>query len=586
MQRVFGIDYRTLALFRIFFGLVILANLINLFPWVSEFYSDQGILPRAAAIAWSGSDRWSILLAFGHPLTVKALFLGAMLVSLAFIFGYRTRVATVLLWAFMLSVIHRNAVIIQGGDQLLVLLLFWAMFLPLGATFSIDAALEPEHDQRKGDKVHYTAATLAILVQASYVYWVGAILKEGPDWVSDSTSVYFAMHLDSFATPLGVWIRQFPTLLTGLTNYVLWLEFLMPVMMFSPVWRLPLRLIGLATLISMHLGFIAFLHIGLFFAISISSLLLFVPSEVWDWIKTRRAARSKGAITIYYDENCGFCYKTCLILREFCLPASTVILPVQKNPETRPLFEQHFSWVVIDEDANPHIKWDAVALILRRSVVFRPIGWLFSVWPFTHLGNGIYRLITVNRDFMGVLSTRFLSRREIGRELGRAASVVVLVAAGFVFYWNVLSMPGVNAQAPQLVRQGMRMLSLDQRWSMFAPRPTRADGWIVIDATMEDGSKLDLFTGEPGPVSFDKPRYVVFHYPDYRWRKYFSRFWQEGRTEVRRNYARHLCRTNNRDVAEGERLHTFQIYYLQETTQPDYAGNTLRRMHLTSWRCY
>jgi hypothetical protein len=80
------------------------------------------------------------------------LFAIAALVAIALLVGYRTRLATVLL-ALLASLQARNPTLIQGGDNLLLLLLFWGMFLPLGARFAIDAAL----DRRAGGRRTHTA---------------------------------------------------------------------------------------------------------------------------------------------------------------------------------------------------------------------------------------------------------------------------------------------------------------------------------------------------------------------------------------------------------------------------------------------
>ena len=60
------------------------------------------------------------------PFLVAGLFAGLLLV------GYRTGLATCVSWFMLLSVQARNPIILQGGDVLLRLLLFWGIFLPLG----------------------------------------------------------------------------------------------------------------------------------------------------------------------------------------------------------------------------------------------------------------------------------------------------------------------------------------------------------------------------------------------------------------------------------------------------------------------
>ncbi|MFZ5609731.1 MAG: HTTM domain-containing protein [Pseudomonadota bacterium] len=370
MRGVFAIDLRTLALLRAALGLLILADLINRAPDLTAFYSDYGVWPRPAAMAFSSPWRWSLYFLSGEPAMIALLFAVQGVVALFLILGYRSRLMTFLSWLLLGSLANRNLVIQQGGDQLLGLLLFWAMFLPLGARWSVDAALRPE-SAPLGEARHFSPATIAILVQAASVYFFGALLKDSPIWMPRGEAVYYALHLDSFATPIAVYFRAFPMLLQGLTYFVWTLELIMPVLMFSPLFHLPLRVLGLSLLIAMHLGFAAFLHIGLFPAISIASLLLFLPTEVWDRLEARVFPPHKRAITLFYDRGCGVCAKICRLLRAFALTRDNAIRPAQDDPAAAALLARHDSWVVRAGDDRQRVKWEALVFVLKQS----PLTW-------------------------------------------------------------------------------------------------------------------------------------------------------------------------------------------------------------------
>ena len=96
MTRIFGIDLRTLALFRICLGAAILADLINRAEYLTAFYTDQGVLTRAAAIGFNHSARLSFHLMSGSPLIIGLLFVIAGLLAVLLMLGYRTRLVTVL----------------------------------------------------------------------------------------------------------------------------------------------------------------------------------------------------------------------------------------------------------------------------------------------------------------------------------------------------------------------------------------------------------------------------------------------------------------------------------------------------------
>jgi len=561
MARIFGIDLRTMALFRICLGALILIDLINRARFLTVFYTDNGVLTRAEAIFYNSPARISFHLMSGSPIVIGILFFIAGILAILLMLGYRTRLVTVLSWLFLLSLNNRNLIVQQAGDVLISVLAFWAIFLPIGARFSVDAALR-SGDQPRPPDAYFSIATAAMLLQVIYVYVFGALLKSSPVWMPDGQAVYYALHLDSLATPLAHWLRQFAALMQGLTYYVWTLELIAPLLVFSPIWHLPLRLVAMVLLITMHLGFFLFLEIGLFPFISITSLLLFTPGVVWDWLGRKINPATKRGIEIYYDAGCGFCLKTAKLFRTFCLPADVPIRPAQDNPEILPIFEAEDSWVVTDGQGGRLTKWAAVAFVMRQSPLFWLPGKAFQWRPLARLGDRLYRLIGDNRTgALGQLSARFLPYRRQWLRLFLAESILVGGLAVMVFAQNLTILPKVEYRLPAPVPNFLRVVRLYQRWTMFAPRPMRSDGWFVVRGVMEDGEVVNLWSGlagEPIPI---KPRYVSEWYPDYRWRKYLSRLPKKRLGKQVENFARYYCRNYNRFDPGPVRLSTLTIDY-------------------------
>ena len=124
----------------------------------------------------------------------------------------------------------RNPMVLLVGDDLLRMLLFWSMFVPLGASYSVDAALQTEPEQVP--KSVFSAGTFALLAQVVILYVVSALQKSGAEW-RDGTAIYYALSADMFARPLGVWLLQFPRLLSLMTPATRWFEFWGPLFCFS-----------------------------------------------------------------------------------------------------------------------------------------------------------------------------------------------------------------------------------------------------------------------------------------------------------------------------------------------------------------
>lgn len=273
------IDTRSLAVFRIGIGALLLWDLGTRARDLRAHYTDWGVLPVAAARDWLGARSWlSVHLLDGSTWFQAALFVVAGLCALALLLGWRTRAATVASFVLVQSLQARNPLVDAGGDNVLRVMLFWSIFLPLGAAWSLDSA-------RAGAALAppvRSIAALAIRLQLCYVYWFTALLKTAPAWHEERSAIARALHLDHLVTPLGQLLLEFPGLLAALTVATLWLELLGPLLAWSPWWTGPLRFAVVLLFVQFHLvGLGAALELGIFPWVCAVSWLLFVPTWLW-----------------------------------------------------------------------------------------------------------------------------------------------------------------------------------------------------------------------------------------------------------------------------------------------------------------
>ncbi len=270
--RGFALDLRSLALFRVSIGLCLMVSLLLRLPEVEAFYSDEGVLPREALIRLR-DPFLSLHLISGSWTVQMALFLVAILFATTLTFGYRTRLSAVVSWVLITSMQARNPLVAHGGDNVLRVLLFWSMFLPL------DGPRE-EFDRRRG-VLHLSPAGVGLIFQVCAVYWFAFAEKLDPIWLTERSAVYYALHLDMFATPLGAWVRDSPELTRLLTVATIGLEFLGPLLAISPLLTSQLRLVAVVSFIGFHLGLALTMRLGTFPWICSAAWLAFLPSEVW-----------------------------------------------------------------------------------------------------------------------------------------------------------------------------------------------------------------------------------------------------------------------------------------------------------------
>jgi hypothetical protein len=230
---LFAIDMRSLALFRICIGSVLLVDLLARSADIQQHYSDLGVLPREALgrLLLLSKWHWSIHTWTGSVAGQILLFANAAVCAVALILGYRTRLALAVSWLLLASLHSRNPMLQYGGDHLLRMLLFWSMFLPLGCYWSIDRlrGVVPQG----GPGRHLSMASAAILLQTFMMYFFSGLFKRNEIWRSGE-AMYCVLSNDMFSKPLAHHLLAYPHLLEQASYAVPWLELLLPFLLFVP----------------------------------------------------------------------------------------------------------------------------------------------------------------------------------------------------------------------------------------------------------------------------------------------------------------------------------------------------------------
>jgi hypothetical protein len=284
LQNLFAIDLRSLALFRVLLALLLLIDLAIRVTDLKAMYTDDGMFPRAEILqrittVWN----WSFHFASGAASYQAILFGIAGIFALAVAAGFATRIATIGSWLMLVSIHHRVPAVLSGAEILLRMLLFWAMFLPLGAAWSVDGW----RAKRKGKVTAHPGAfvlsigSAAILLQVALMYLFSAIFKSNGQWFHGQALSGILSH-DFFASPPAASLLRFPTLLKYLTWTTLGLEWAALFLLFSPRWTGRIRLATICALSAMHIGIGICLEVGLFSYVSIAGLSLFLPAAFWN----------------------------------------------------------------------------------------------------------------------------------------------------------------------------------------------------------------------------------------------------------------------------------------------------------------
>jgi len=276
---LFSLDLRVLGIFRIVLASILIFDNVDRLRFVRAFFSDFGIWPRDVATAeLRDSLHWSLHFILNHAWFQGLLLVAALVFACGLLVGYRTRWCMILLWVLEVSIQNRNGIILQGGDVYLRILMFWSMFLPLGDRYSLDS----KHSTSSANSnQHLSLPGAFLLIQIAVLYASSAYLKDGIEWRYEASAVQYALMLNQFATPFGQWLSQ-QVELTQILTIVTWhFEAWVWLLMFMPVFFIPLRLLAFLGIAGMHAGFALTMNLGLFPYICIlGSLLVLSPAII------------------------------------------------------------------------------------------------------------------------------------------------------------------------------------------------------------------------------------------------------------------------------------------------------------------
>ena len=534
----FLFDVRAVGVFRILLaGTILFDQLIRAADW-RAFHSADGLLSATDSRAWDSPWLWSVYWLSDGPVLALVLEAVRFIATLALLVGVRSRLAAFVLFVLLASVAARNPLLLQGGDKVLVVMTFFAAFLPLGQRFSLSRLWFGETSA----PYVCSAATLAYAVQILLVWFMAGILKIGDPWL-EGKAISMALHLEAFTTETARLWRHWDWLAQPLTLFVFWLECLAPLLVLVPV--LWCRLIGLVALVILEVGIFFSIEAGLFPLISLVSLVPLVPVHIVDGLAnvlSRRRATGTSLV-LFFDRDCRFCAFACRLLVACCSTHDANLREAQSDPIASRILEDDFAWSVVEwapGDTPPAADryrrgWEAVLLVMRRS----PRPWLARILPGAVRGDAIYAWIGRNRGSIGRCCGAVFGHQNANGwhgEMGRFAAAAVLV---IVLAWNAASFPSAHARLDlrPLVEPLVAALNLKQYWNMFAP-PYDRDFWYAIPALRRDGGRADLLSGRP--VALRPPRDGPDRYGGYRWRK--TTFRSAQRSEFGR-VVEYFCRT-------------------------------------------
>jgi hypothetical protein len=490
----FRFDRRVLGLFRIYFAGALLYELIRRARHTTLLFSNEGVLPNHfVQYAPQGYPQFSIYLPFSEPSEVGFAFALTGLVYVLLGLGFHTRVMSMLAFFCAFSLNTRNLFLEDGGCAILSITAAWAMFLPLGDRFSIDAirkSVRAELEDRPLSREAITApfvsvAVLGIVLQFALIYFFNALHKKGVTWRGGS-AVHYVLWQNRLNTSLAAWFRLHePGFFSPLLSYgTLALEAALPALVLSPYHRVRARTVAVLLAISFHVGIALTMTLGPFSYAMIGLDLLLLPGEALDYLRDRflgtQVLDRDGVVIRYRRDHLGARWVAALYR---ALSGGRISLrPTKKTSKFKALLGLAVAGEVRSET-------DAGALLVLRELLPRP----------TQLVAALVAEPLARLNFGWDAKVVPLPRRHTV-DLSRAREVL---AAVFTL-GMLLQMSVDNPAVPKWLRIAppgpLKSMNdyprLIQAWNMFSPNAPTDDGALVVDAVTASGRHVDPFTGQ------------------------------------------------------------------------------------------
>ena len=195
---------------------------------------------------------------------------------MALLIGWKPRLQAICCYVWLVSFQHRNSLLFEGEDTLFRIMGFLLIFMPLGATWSVQSwqrhgAGLPHPQTVDGWSVRLLQLEMTMLFfSAAWSKFLGSPWRDG-------TALYYVSRLDEYwgRFPMPSFLVETPRIVRLLTWSTMSLEFAIPVL----IWFAPTRRLALVLVLVFHLTCDYAMHLFLFHWIMLVGWMAFLKPD-------------------------------------------------------------------------------------------------------------------------------------------------------------------------------------------------------------------------------------------------------------------------------------------------------------------
>jgi Vitamin K-dependent gamma-carboxylase len=282
-----------IALFRIIYGLLVMATLMLLWPDWLAWYGPHAWVSLPTMHMLEPGKRLNLFTVIPQQdAWIKAFFWIFLASAVLLTIGFLTRLNSIFVFLCLASIQQRNLYITHGGDTFLRVAGFFLIFAPAGAALSVDRLIRIRYGKEGSNlQPRRPWAQRMIQIELALLYFATFCWKaSGTAWVQ-GTALYYIYHLDELQRfPPPSWLLR-PMVLKLGSWATLLLEFSLGVL----IWIRDFRYYLLALGVVFHLYLEYSVNVPLFQWDVLSAYVLFIDADdltrAWNWIRARVARR-------------------------------------------------------------------------------------------------------------------------------------------------------------------------------------------------------------------------------------------------------------------------------------------------------
>jgi hypothetical protein len=309
------ISLYAVSVLRIGYGLLYLAFLLREFPHRDEIWGPGSPWTPTLARQLFDQTGWnSILTLSDSRVYFEVCYAAALVTSVLFILGWRTRAVSIL-FAVVVASFHARAIFMtDGGDNLILLMAVYLVFTACGRRWSLDARRARLKKARAGEvpasersslshqlrdarrtliTVLHNCGMFVIAAQVCFLYGSSGLYKvQGGAW-GNGTALHYVLNLELFQPwPALSHLADDRVVLIAVASYLtVLLQVAFPFVLFSRL-KYPV----LTLLLGMHIGIAVLMGLPLFSGAMIIADAVLLPDRFYTSLRHlgRRAAQLTG----------------------------------------------------------------------------------------------------------------------------------------------------------------------------------------------------------------------------------------------------------------------------------------------------